>query len=827
MAAGQEDFFPHLRLVDRSLSQPYRPKNAIPAKLKLKERERAAHGARLLGLLENIEPVLEQRKLERQALNITAPDGITLEFQSPEGFDLAFESLDNSKAGIELLNVRVAGGVMYSTCFVPDGKLPHLVKKIQAYLDKETPAKEPKNKKLVESIESIGLATIDALWTDSDPMPVDDAVYWWEIWLRSDGLSPENAFLRFKAAAEVVDIRVTEQWFAFPERIVTNVCATRSQLAQSVVVLNLAAEIRHADRRPTVPHDLGLEQQDNIIDGIGRRLELGDDAVAVTILDTGISRMHPLLEPALAADDMHAFNQHWGTHDDNGHGTKMAGLALYGCLYEAHTDVDQEPIRIPYRLESAKILPPIADNDDANHAVLAHVVNHTVLNCEIQAPHRKRVICQAVTTAQHQTGEPSSYSAAIDQLAFGPEDDDKRLFTISAGNVAPDDAWLRYPASNHEYGIEQPAQAWNALTIGAYTVKHTLPGTADYAGWSAVASAGGLSPFSATSRGWGSDWPIKPEVLFEGGNVATDPLLGQAAIPRTLQLLTTSRTFHVQPTASFSMTSAATAQAARLAAQLYGAYPDMWPETVRGMMVHHAEWTREQKAQYLVTNKIIDKYALLRTCGYGVPDPVRTLNSLKNSVTVYAQETITPYRKEGTDGKMNEMQFFSLPWPREALIDLAETPVRLRITLSYFVEPSPGKRGWTNRYRYASHGLRFDLRRNNESKKAFNQRVNYAMRDDKPLDTPEDSAWILGSHMRHLGSVHSDIWQGSAVDLADRDVLAVYPVVGWWRQRLNRGRCNTQARFSLIISLEVQNSDFELHNYISGELKLKGDLDLG
>jgi len=33
----------------------------------------------------------------------------------------------------------------------------------------------------------------------------------------------------------------------------------------------------------------------------------------------------------------------------------------------------------------------------------------------------------------------------------------------------------------------------------------------------------------------------------------------------------------------------------------------------------------------------------------------------------------------------------------------------MRITLSYFVEPSPGEVGWKDRYRYASHGLRFEL----------------------------------------------------------------------------------------------------------------------
>jgi hypothetical protein len=176
--------------------------------------------------------------------------------------------------------------------------------------------------------------------------------------------------------------------------------------------------------------------------------------------------------------------------------------------------------------------------------MLGAITAQAVYRCEVQAPHRKRIICKAVTSDMHQLGEPSSYSAALDQLSFANEEYDKRLFVISAGNVQPDENWLSYPESNHNYGVEQPAQAWNVLTVGAYTEKYALPGTPDYAGWSTIASSGDLSPFSATSRLW-TGWPIKPEVLFEGGNVAIDPGQTQFSTPAPLQLLTTNRNFTV------------------------------------------------------------------------------------------------------------------------------------------------------------------------------------------------------------------------------------------------------------------------------------------
>lgn len=38
-------------------------------------------------------------------------------------------------------------------------------------------------------------------------------------------------------------------------------------------------------------------------------------------------------------------------------------------------------------------------------------------------------------------------------------------------------------------------------------------------------------------------------------------------------------------------TSAATAQAAYMAAELMSAYPSLWEESIRALMVHSAQWT--------------------------------------------------------------------------------------------------------------------------------------------------------------------------------------------------------------------------------------------
>ncbi len=68
---------------------------------------------------------------------------------------------------------------------------------------------------------------------------------------------------------------------------------------------------------------------------------------------------------------------------------------------------------------------------------------------------------------------------------------------------------------------ESPSQAWNALVAGAYTDKITITHP-DYAGWEAVAPAGDLSPGEPDVGIWDRQWPIRPDVVFEGGNFAHD-----------------------------------------------------------------------------------------------------------------------------------------------------------------------------------------------------------------------------------------------------------------------------------------------------------------
>ena len=239
----------------------------------------------------------------------------------------------------------------------------------------------------------------------------------------------------------------------------------------------------------------------------------------ICILDTGVNIGHPLLVQSLNVDDLHTNEPAWGVADQAGHGTEMAGLAVWGDL--THSLASSDPVVVTHRLESVKILPHNGGNIGRHHG---NLTLEAVARPEVSAPYRQRVFSMAITAKDNRDqGKPSAWSATLDRLASDVDGEGliPRLIIVSGGNIDDINAWGGYPFSNSTDSIHDPGQAWNILTVGAYTEKTNIT-EADTQGYSAVAPSGGLSPFSTTSRTWKKHWPLKPDVVFEGGNVAKD-----------------------------------------------------------------------------------------------------------------------------------------------------------------------------------------------------------------------------------------------------------------------------------------------------------------
>ncbi len=518
---------------------------------------------------------------------------------------------------------------------------------------------------------------------------------------------------------------------------------------------------------------------------------------------------------------LHSITPHWGPDDVNGHGTELAGLALMGDLTSALSD--EGLLDVPHRLESVKILRWPGDNEGESYgAIMAEAVGRV----EVTDPHRRRVFAMAVSSTDgRDRGRPSSWSAEIDRLAcdYDCQGETPRLFVLCAGNTQDSDAWTAYPASLSTNSVHDPGQAWNALTVGAYSERATIS-EVDAQQYSAVAPVGGLSPYTTTSATWQSGWPFKPDVVMEGGNVAIDEPMGFACSMDSLSLLTTGHQPHERLFTLSWATSAATALAAGMAARIQAAYPNFWPETVRALMVHSARWTQPMLDAYMpdgVRNRDTSRQ-LLRHCGYGVPSLERALYSAGNSLTMILQDQLQPYHKINAAIRTCDMHMHALPWPTDMLQAFGDTPVTLRITLSYFIEPNPGEHGGIDKYAYQSHALRFAVRRPLESEATFRGRINaQAVADEQglPGGGGADTGWSIGERARTREALLSDSWSGTAAALANRGQLAVFPAMGWWRNRPSHGRFERSARYALVVSIEAPEIQQDLYANVAQQIE--------
>jgi hypothetical protein len=736
-----------------------------------------------------------------------------LDFEIPPGSEEAVELLENRVKHIELVAVRQASEAspVLATVFVPDSATDHFLKKIETYRTEQTKKGKPKNEALIARIENIALAAVRSLFTD-DPALLPDAgqQIWWEVWIRQGHADA------FDAVAQRLGIPVQQQRLVFPEREVRLVFGSEITVARLFVNSDAIAELRRAKDTPArFIRWSNVEQGAAATELVGRLAGLEPQDAAVCILDTGVTQAHPLIAPALDANDVQTYDPGWPRGDSRGHGTNMAGTALYGDLTPLMTG--NGPVVLTHRLESVKILPDQGENEPRLYGA---ITAESVARAEVQAPNRQRAVCLAVTSdLGTNRGRPSSWSAAVDQLCFGDETT-SRLVLVSAGNIRDGISKADYPARNETEPIENPAQAWNAIAVGACTEKATLVDQT-YAGWEPIAPVGDLSPSSRTSVTWEKKWPIKPDVVLEGGNWAA--LGDQCDCPDDLGLLTTYRDPTTRHFDIFRDTSAATAMAGNLAGKIIAAMPERSPETIRALIVHSAEWTPAMRQQFEAAASEQQKRVVLRKYGYGVPNYERAILSTLNDLTLIAEDELQPLWKDDEDGriKSRNMNLHELPWPRAELEGLAETEVELRVTLSYFVEPNPGERGWLRRHRYASHGLRFAVKRALEPIDTFRQRINAAVAAEEAgieaIDAGPDN-WALGSRIRDVGSLHSDFWRGTAAALAQRSAIGVYPIGGWWKENPSHRRYERSVRYSLIVSIRAVNGDVDIYTPVQVQI---------
>ncbi|MFC4726444.1 S8 family peptidase [Glycocaulis abyssi] len=726
-------------------------------------------------------------------------------------------------------------GTVRVVVFIPHASVQAVEEIFEEYAtgDLTEKGQKPPKSDFVAPINSIRLARLEDFWTD-DPAALPRAAndqLWWEVWCAPERVG-EVAQIFQRLNCFVAD---DHQWLQFPEAMVLPVFARRVDMELATIISSGIQELRRGSDTPAFFVEDERERQREWVENLAERVTWpGTDVPRVCLLDTGVNRAHPLIEPALDAASLLTVRPEWNTTDnlaDAPHGTGMAGLALFGDLFPALQD--QREIELSHRLESVRIIPDggFPPNEPSRYGV---ITLDGIATAEAANPEHSRVFSLAITNEDRSGDRNTTWSACIDRAAYGglagdEADRPRRLVFVSAGNIRTMDPAALDDIS--QFPIEDPAQAWNAITVGGYTEKTVIDPTETYfANHRAYAAVGEVSPFSRTSLGWNSSkTPIKPEIVFEAGNRVISDSGREIINCDSLELLTTGADVDQRPLETFAATSAATAQAARFAARLSAEHSDLWPETLRALMVHSAEWTPAMLAELGSSNRLSDHKALLRKFGYGVPSFERARASAANNLALIAQREIQPFEKHEKGRLMKECHYFDLPWP-SAILESEEyydKEFSLKIALSYFVEPNPGKSAAIDPSNYQSFGLRFDLKRSSETVGQFKWRINKSERTgiESVPKSGESGQWLFGPNSISAGSLHCDVWKGTGAHLAARNVLCVKPISGWWKERTNPAICERRARYALVLTLDSCGQEIDLHTPISNTIAQLVEID--
>ncbi|MCJ2105528.1 S8 family peptidase [Methylobacterium sp. E-041] len=788
-------------------------KDVLPVK------DRKAHAAALVGGLEQaVADIDDFMEAQRAAGVPSSKRGMPITIESRPEVPLSVGTARSGR-GFALLNVKrrwpdegEEGGSIDQAIYYA---VPKTVERLRSELDDyknwkgenefsdedilsnvfedDEDTSRPLHLKLFESAGQIRPTTLQDLWTDrqvSCPTLRED--FEWEVWTRSGF---QNSFDR---AIKRFELQTIGEPTVFVDTVVRGIKARPDQIFKIVQASAAVVGLRSASSFAVDDLEIQTASASSQVSRLVSRVRWPKaNAPVVTLLDTGVRRSHPLLGGALPTPRMFAVETYWDTKDHSGHGTKMAGVVLYGDI--ADLPKDESPIDVVSRLESVVVNPPkglpkFPAKDAIPRAVEA-----------VETVKAVRVYCLAQTAAEEaHDGLPTATSGALDQTIFN-DGIKTRLFFAAAGNVPHSKKrpyQLSYYANrNADFGIQSPAQAVNTITVGAVSLKDIKSKNLK-----AVAPAGDLSPTSRTAQSWAKLYAHKPDIVMEGGNFVLEDDGFYCAPSTAHMVLTTSAGMPSTAFEPVGETSAATAACAGLASRLLAQYPKLRMETVRALMVNAAEWTPEMLALH-PSNR--DAPKLIARFGWGIPNEKRLFQSAGNALTLMVEDTIVPYCRSKKNSTLNlkEMKYFELPWPKEALRALGGKQVEMYCTLSYFIEPDAHAPARDRMDRYASHRLKFEVKRYGENHEQSKARFNALSTVSDADEGSVDDGWLLGPRYRHKGTLHHDIWKGPAFELLDRGGISILPVKGWWGDSASFKRYEHPVHFTLVVTIRTPETD--------------------
>ncbi|MFA6302628.1 MAG: S8 family peptidase [Legionella sp.] len=632
-----------------------------------------------------------------------------------------------------------------------------------------------------------------------------------ELWPIETTHHPErqNLFIKFeqwlkKESIQYVDKINTDSLLMYRLEI-------NSEQAQSL--------FEHRDIRVVdLPPETGISHQQCNIDlsDIPNNLPAPSlDSARVCILDSGINTNHPLLKSAIGGSESFVSGQ--DVNDDAGHGTAVAGIALYGNLEDCVAAKYWHP---QFWLFNGKLMyfdPATGETRFDVKTIETSITNAVTYFVD---EYKCRIFNLSIgnINSPYDKTHIRGIAYILDLLARKYD----ILFVVSAGNFhgcndtpVPINSWREeYPEYlMHEKNvIIDPAPALNVLTVGSIARHNAHVNEQRYPKEiNNLSPAKEDQPSPFTRHGPSIKGAFKPELVASGGNLAP-PMRGDRKQwemdMRGMGVLTLNHQFSGNNILKEdSGTSYAAPYITHLAGRILNEYPNATANLLRAILVNHSNlppicndtFPEMVSEQYKKNSATKNRELIREIVGYGKVNEDILYRSTESAVVLIAEDKIAN----------NTYQFFELPLP-DVFLRSQKAVRELRVTLAH----SPPVR--TTRFEYLATKISFRLVKGT-SLEEVEQYFNRETQDEN--ESRKDDATgnrIITSQQRDKGTVQSSYWTFKKRKPSEKWFVVVIRQDRDWGATL----CLDEEPYALVVTVtDKDNQDAQLYTQIQQRIR--------
>ena len=383
-----------------------------------------------------------------------------------------------------------------------------------------------------------------------------------------------------------------------------------------------------------------------------------ESATGILIIDSGVVAGHPLIKNALG-DEANFQSVETETVDKAGHGTAVAGCALYGDIEQC---INKKQFHAHNWIFSAKVMYAVQDFNERIYSeydpekLMEHQFQDAIEYFLDNKDNRIRVVNISLGN-EREVWHKSEFkqpplASLIDEIA---REYDDIVFVVSSGNVDPvkqfDDIARvvdHYPEylfnkKFSDFNLINPATSALSLTVGSIASSPRMAPNSSYESqrdlFTSVAAEQQPSPFTRT--GPGINGMVKPELVDYGGNLVLNQWLGGVRVNIGGKIPILSNRYPDKLFAFDLGSSFSAPKVARSCALASNSHPDKNANFIKNIILQSANYSEPiDKDFWQAKKKEEAEQKRLMSIGYGIPDHAKAISSFNNRVLFFDENSI-------------------------------------------------------------------------------------------------------------------------------------------------------------------------------------------